>query len=139
MEEDNAQMSVYRLDKNPLHLGLGASAIVQPEFTGEMSWYEGYGMRSGGDGKEGRLVTVHSFTESWDSWEMHPEGDEVVMCLSGKMIVHQEMVDGATASVTINAGEYVVNPPGCWHTADVDGAATALFITAGLGTEHRPR
>jgi hypothetical protein len=29
--------------------------------------------------------------------------------------------------------------PGTWHTADVAGAATAVFITAGLGTQHRPR
>jgi quercetin dioxygenase-like cupin family protein len=132
-------MTKHRLDKNPLHLGLGATAIMQPEFTGEMSWYEGYGMRNGGEGKEGRLVTVHSFTESWTSWEMHPQGDEVVLCLSGAITLHQEMVDANAATLTIGAGEYVINPPGCWHTADIDGAATALFITAGLGTEHRPR
>jgi hypothetical protein len=29
--------------------------------------------------------------------------------------------------------------PGCRDTADVDGAASALFITAGLGTQHKPR
>ena len=29
--------------------------------------------------------------------------------------------------------------PGVWHTADIEGTATALFITAGLGTEHKPR
>jgi hypothetical protein len=33
----------------------------------------------------------------------------------------------------------LANPPGWWHTADVTGSATALFITAGLGTEHRAR
>ena len=132
-------MTVYRLDENPLHLGLGATAIVQPEFTGGMSWYQGYGARHGDDGKEGRLVTLHCFHESWDSWEMHPEGDEVVLCLSGAMTLHQEMRDGTAATATITAGEYAINPPGCWHTADVDGEATALFITAGLGTEHRGR
>ena len=26
-----------------------------------------------------------------------------------------------------------------WHTADIESEASALFITAGLGTEHRPR
>jgi hypothetical protein len=26
-----------------------------------------------------------------------------------------------------------------WHTADVVGTATALFITAGMGTQNRPR
>jgi mannose-6-phosphate isomerase-like protein (cupin superfamily) len=132
-------MTKYRLDTHLLHLGLGATAVVQPEFTGAMDWYEAYGARHGGDGKEGRLVSMHSFNQSWDSWEMHPEGDEVVLCLSGEITLHQEMRDGSTGSVTIGAGEYAINPPGCWHTADVSDEATALFITAGLGTQHRPR
>lgn len=122
----------------PIHLGPGARAIVQPDFTG-MDWYEGYGVRHDADGIEGRLVSMYRFTESWDSWEMHPNGDEVVMCVSGAMTIHQEMADGSTATVTIGAGDYAINPPGCWHTADVTGEATALFITAGLGTVHRPR
>lgn len=60
-------MTVLRLDTNPIHLGLGATAVIQPAFSGEMSWYGGYGLRNGGDGREGRLVTIHSFTESWNS------------------------------------------------------------------------
>lgn len=123
---------------NPLHLGLGATAVVQPEFTG-MEWYEGYVSRNMADGAEGRLVTVSTFRESWPMWEMHPAGDEVVLCLSGVMTLHQEMRDGSKATVTIGAGEYAINPPGCWHTADIEDEAKALFITAGLGTEHRPR
>ena len=132
-------MTVLRLDTNPIHLGLCATAVVQPAFSGEMSWYEGYGIRNGGDGREGRLVTVHSFTENWNSWEMHPEGDEVVFCLSGMLTLHQELAGGMITSVTLGEGEFAINPPGCWHTADIAGVATALFITAGMGTEHRPR
>ena len=124
--------------QNPLHLGLGATAIVQPTFNG-MEWYQGYGERHGNDGAEGRLVSMHSFLESWDSWEMHPLGDEVVLCLSGQMMLHQQHADGMTATVRIGPGEYIINPPGCWHTADVEGEATALFITAGAGTEHKAR
>jgi quercetin dioxygenase-like cupin family protein len=123
----------------PLHLGLGAKAVQQPEFTGDMGWYMAYGERTGGDGAEGRLVSAHRFTESWTSWEMHPLGDEVVICTEGQMTLHQEHADGTKTSVTINTGDYVINPPGTWHTADVEGTATALFITAGMGTEHRPR
>lgn len=123
--------------ENPLHLGLGATAIPQPPFTG-MDWYQGYGVRHDGDGAEGRLVSMYRFTESWDSWEMHPLGDEVVLCLSGQMTLHQEHADGTTDSVTIGPHEYAINPPGTWHTADIEGEATALFITAGMGTEHRP-
>lgn len=132
-------MAVNRLVQHPLHLGLGAKATVLPEFTGDMAWYETCGLAHDHDGKEGRLVSLHSFHESWDSWEMHPEGDEVVLCLSGAMTLHQEMRDGTAATVTITAGEYAINPPGCWHTADIEGEATALFITAGLGTQHRGR
>ena len=132
-------MAALRLDRHPLHLGLGARAVPQPAFTGAMEWYGDYVARHASDGAEGRLVTVHSFSESWDSWEMHPAGDEVVCCLSGAMTLHQELADGSTATVTLGPGEYAVNPPGAWHTADVQGEATALFITAGLGTEHRPR
>jgi mannose-6-phosphate isomerase-like protein (cupin superfamily) len=122
----------------PLHLGLGARASVQPDFTG-MAWYADYSARTAADGAEGRLVTMSRFTERWNSWEMHPAGDEVVVCLSGQMTLHQEMADGSTATVTIGPGDYVINPPGTWHTADIDGEASALFITAGMGTQHRPR
>ena len=128
----------HNLLVNPLHLGLGASAVVQPAFTG-MDWYQGYGRRHDNEGAEGRLVSMHSFTESWDSWEMHPAGDEVVLCTAGRMTLHQEYADGTTATVIIGPGQYVVNPPGCWHTSDVEEEATALFITAGLGTQHRQR
>lgn len=132
-------MAGQRLDTHPLHLGLGATAVPQPEFTGAMEWYEGYVARHAADGAEGRLVTVHSFSESWDSWEMHPLGDEVVCCLTGSMTLHREFADGSSDCVTIGAGEYAINPPGAWHTADVAGETTALFITAGMGTQHRPR
>ena len=43
------------------------------------------------------------------------------------------------AGLALEKGEGVVNSAGVWHTADVAGPATALFITAGLGTELRPR
>ena len=127
------------LSKHPLHLGLGATAEIEPEFTGELSWYEGYGQRHGDDGVEGRLVSLHTFTDSWDVWEMHPLGAEVVVCTGGSINLIQEQAGGATHRVTLGPGQYAVNDPGVWHTADVDGEATALFITAGMGTEHRPR
>ncbi len=131
-------MSGIRLEERPLHLGPGATAVPQPPFTG-LEWYAGYGARHDADGAEGRLVSMHTFDGSWDSWEVHPLGEEVVLCLEGAMTLHQEHADGTTTTVTIAAGEYVINPAGTWHTADIDGSAKALFITAGLGTEHRPR
>ena len=129
---------VFDIRRFPVHLGLGATARPQPEFTGDLDWYQGYGERNGSDGVEGRLVSIHSFSSSWDMWEMHPKGDELVVCLAGRIVIHQE-IDGKVTTATLEANQGIVNPPGAWHTADVEGEATALFITAGLGTEHRPR
>ena len=123
---------------HPLHLGVGATAIPQPEFSG-MGWYEGYGARHNGDGAEGRLVSLYSFGESSTSWEMHPAGEEVVICTAGSITLHQQFENERNETVTLAPGEYAINPPGVWHTADVGGECTCLFITPGLGTEHRPR
>lgn len=128
----------HRLADSFIHLGLGAKAMPQPAFDG-LEWYEGYGQRHGSDGREGRLVSEYVFAENWDSWEMHPAGDEVVICVSGAIVLHQEFPDGRCDTLRIAAGEYAINPPGVWHTADVEGEARAIFITAGEGTQHRPR
>jgi len=131
-----------RLDSNPIHLGLGATAIEQPEFPHDeraMQWYADYAERHAADGEEARIMAMYTFTESWPMWEMHPAGGEVVLCTKGTMTLHQEFPDGSTAEVTIGPGEYVINPPGTWHTADITGEASAVFVTAGMGTQHRPR
>ena len=128
-----------RLSDHPIHLGLGATSQIEPEFTGDMEWYGGYVARHAGDGAEGRLVTIHHFDADWDSWEMHPVGSEVVLCLSGSMTLHQETSEGDHHTVVLDTGEYAINEPGVWHTADVADDASALFITAGEGTQHRPR
>jgi quercetin dioxygenase-like cupin family protein len=129
---------VFRLSEYPAHLGLGARVIVQERFTGAMDWYERYGERTAGDGADGRLVSLHTFSASWDGWEMHPSGDELVVCVRGRITLLQEL-DGRTHALALEAGDAVINPPGVWHTADVAGEATALFVTAGMGTEVRPR
>jgi mannose-6-phosphate isomerase-like protein (cupin superfamily) len=128
----------HSLYTHPIHLGLGGAAIAQPEFTG-MEWYDAYGERHAADGSEGRLVSLYRFDESWSSWEVHPAGEEVVLCQEGAMTLYQEMSDGTKATVKLGPGDYAINPAGAWHTADVDGSALALFITPGEGTANRPR
>lgn len=132
-------MSGTDLPRHPIHLGRGASAEIEPEFTGDLQWYDAYGARHAADGAEGRLVGMHTFTSNWDVWEVHPEGSEIVLCIAGEMTLHQEKPDGTRESVTLGPGQYAINEPGTWHTADVETEATAVFITAGKGTQHRER
>ena len=60
---------------------------------------------------------MHTFSAPWESWEVHPHGDELVVCTDGTISLHQE-IDGEVRTVTIRAGEAVINPSGVWHTAD---------------------
>ena len=128
----------FALRKNPVHLGLGARVVRQELFTGGGDWYERYAERNVGDGVEGRLVSMHTFKEPWDSWEVNPHGEELVVCTEGALTLFQE-IGGEVRTVELQAGDAIINPPGVWHTADVVGTATALFIAAGMGTENRPR
>jgi quercetin dioxygenase-like cupin family protein len=127
------------ISERPIHLGLGATAVVEPAFTGTMDWYMAYAQRHSGDGAEGRVVSMNTYKGAWPMWEMHPRGSEVVLCIAGAITLHQESAAGSRATVELVPGEYAINEPGTWHTADVPDSATVLFITAGLGTQHRPR
>jgi len=132
-------MAVHDIATHPIHLGLGGTASVEPEFTGSMDWYSAYEARHAQDGVEGRIVSMHSFSEPWAMWEMHPHGSEIVLCTSGRITLHQEQSDGTVSRLVIGPGQYAVNQAGIWHTADIEGQVTAVFITAGSGTQHRPR
>lgn len=129
-----------RLDHHPVHLGLGAVARPLDAFDGTPASYQAYERETEGDGREGRLVSMHTFDGPWTGWEVHPSGHEVVVCVAGCIELVQE-IDGVERRVRLEAGEYAINPPGVWHTADVEPAVptTCLFITAGSGTETRPR
>lgn len=122
---------------NPIHLGPEGKAFAEPRMTG-MDWYDEYARRHESDGREGRLVSMSSFSEPWRVWERHPYGSEVVLCTQGKITLIQE-IEGREKKTVLNACEYAINPPGVWHTADVEFESTALFITTGQGTEHRQR
>lgn len=132
-------MAGRNIEEHPVHLGLGATAIPQPGFIGDPAWYMEYAERHKDDGAEGRLVAMHTFSEPWTSWEMHPHGSELVLCIAGHITLIQESDDGRATAIGLGPGEFAINEPAVWHTADVDEEATVLFVTAGMGTQHRPR
>jgi mannose-6-phosphate isomerase-like protein (cupin superfamily) len=128
----------FDLSTTHIHLGLGARAIPLPDFEWSAEYLDGYSRRFADDGDEGRLVTMGPVEATWDSWERHPAGEEVVLLLSGRVDLIQRL-DGGERRVTLEPGQAVINPPGVWHTADVHEPGEALFITPGRGTEHEPR
>ena len=121
-----------------MHLGRGASVLRQTHYTGDMAWYQEYEERSARDGADGRLVMMFTFREPSSTWEAHSAGEELVVCVAGSLVLHQELDDGVRSTI-LKSGEAIVNPPGVWHTIDVEAPATALFITPSSGTEVCPR
>lgn len=83
------------------------------------------------------LVACHRFSENWDSWEIHPHGDEVVMLMSGEVTVVLDLPEGHKRCSLSEAGDYLIVPANVWHTARTQIASSVLFITPGQGTQHK--
>ena len=56
----------------------------------------------------GRMVACIPHATSWDSWEMHPRGDEVVIVLSGRV----RLLCHGCGAIEAGAGEAVLIPAG---------------------------
>jgi mannose-6-phosphate isomerase-like protein (cupin superfamily) len=85
----------------------------------------------------GRLVMMMRYTDDWDSWEMHPAGDEIVYALDGAVDLILDEEDGERV-VPLRARTGCVVPRGVWHRGVVHSPGDVLHITRGEGTRHRP-
>ncbi len=86
---------------------------------------------------EGRLVTASDLTEDMAHWEMHPAGEELLLCHSGRFEVVLEGPEGE-ATVELIGGQAFVVPRGAWHRLRVREPGRVVFVTWGEGTRHRP-
>ncbi|HSO95162.1 MAG TPA: cupin domain-containing protein [Acidimicrobiia bacterium] len=128
----------FDLSRTFVHLGLGVRAVPVPDFEWSPEFLARYERSFADDGDEGRLVSVVRQTATWDTWERHPAGEELVVLLSGRVDLIQDL-DGESRVVELVPGTAIVNPRNVWHTAAVHEPGDALFITPGRGTEHRSR
>lgn len=133
-----AMSDAFDLSKTHVHLGEGATAVPIPDFEWTPEFLEALDARFAEEQEEGRLVCIVPQEDSWDTWERHPAGEELVVLLSGRVDITQE-IDGEHYVVELRPGQAMVNPPGVWHTATVHEPGDGLFVTPGRGTELRPR
>lgn len=121
-----------------VHLGQGAQAHALPDFRWTRDYMMSYLTRFASDGRTGRLVGITPATETWTHWERHTEGDEIVVQLTGRSDVVQE-VAGGYRTLSLEPGRAVINRRGVWHTSDVHEPGQTLFVVSGRRTEYRPR
>ena len=135
--EESGALDAFDLARTFVHLGRGSTATPLSDFAWSPEYLDAYAGAFAADGREGRLVCVIAQDATWDGWERHPAGDEVVVLLSGRVDVVQDL-DGADARRGAATRRGDGQPANVWHTARVHEPGQALFITPGAGTEHRP-
>ena len=124
-------MTSHALETTYLSLD-GRGGVAQHE-GGEIFW-----RRTGQDAEiKGTLVTVGTGEGDWPRWEMHPQGDEILILLEGQLTVILDQ-DAVQRQVEMTPGSTLVVPMGAWHRAVAQKAVRMLFVTYGAGTTHRP-
>jgi quercetin dioxygenase-like cupin family protein len=131
----SGEIGLFSLSSTYVVLGDNGDAIpvaVSDRFFEDLESKEG-------DFKGKRLISHFTFDKDWETWEMHPVGEEFVCLLSGQvdLILEQGGVENTVQLST--PGSYVLVPRGTWHTARVHTLSSMLFITPGEGTQNRSR
>jgi quercetin dioxygenase-like cupin family protein len=128
----------FDLSTTHVHLGRDSTAVAVSDFEWTREFLAGYEAEFAADGSEGRLVMIGASDTSWNFWERHPAGEELVCVIAGRITLVQD-INGSERHIALEPGHAAINPRGVWHTTDVHEPGRVLFVTPGLGTEHRPR
>jgi len=85
---------------------------------------------------EGVTFGVATMTEnSPHGGEMHPDGDEVLYLVSGRIRV--VFLDDPVDDVDVRPGDGLVVPQGMWHRVDIIEASRIVYLTPGPNNEFR--
>ncbi len=68
--------------------------------------------------------------------EMHPDGDEVLYLISGRLKV--VFLDSTEDDVDVLPGDGLVVPKGMWHRVDIIEPSQIVYLTPGPNNEYRP-
>ncbi len=69
--------------------------------------------------------------------EMHPDADELLYLVSGRVRVRLELDEG-DREIGLGSGQALVVPRGVWHRILIEEPGRLVHITPGPGGDHRP-
>jgi len=70
------------------------------------------------------------------SGEMHPDGDEILYLISGRVKV--VFLDDDEEDVDLRPGDGLVVPKGAWHRVDIIEPSQIVYLTPGPNNQFRP-
>ncbi len=86
---------------------------------------------------DGYTFGVASMTEnSPHDGEMHPDGDEVLYLIDGKVRVMLET--DPIQELELNPGDGIIVPRGVWHRVDILEPSQIVYLPPGPNGEYRP-
>jgi len=86
---------------------------------------------------EGITFGVATMSEnSPHNGERHPDGDEVLYLISGRVRV--VFPDSAVDDIDVKPGDGLVVPKGMWHRVDILEPSQIVYLTPGPNNEYRP-
>lgn len=68
--------------------------------------------------------------------EIHPDGDEVLYLISGR--VNVVFLDCDEDDAEVNPGEILIVPKGMWHRVDIIEPSQIVYLTPGPNNRFRP-
>ncbi|MFJ5725992.1 cupin [Streptomyces sp. NPDC093149] len=91
-----------------------------------------------------QIATFHVETNAdvhADHWEMHPEAEEAVCCLTGgiRLYFRPDVPGGTEDMVQLQTGAAVIVPRGRWHRLELDAPSDLMSITLRQGTRLEKR
>jgi mannose-6-phosphate isomerase-like protein (cupin superfamily) len=145
--EGDDMTAATTFDLRKTYVNLDANGAAEKLVVTDTFWTE---LSEGARRLDGYLITVSDIRNDiphWEMpdirndiphWEMHPNGDEVLYLMSGKLDVLIEQAEQQQRVPLRADGPGVVIPAGAWHRTVVIEPGRLMFITWGEGTEHRP-
>ncbi|TJZ49479.1 cupin domain-containing protein [Streptomyces piniterrae] len=76
-----------------------------------------------------------------DHWEVHPDADELVCCLSGgiRLVLRPEQPGEGAEEIRLTSGAAVIVPRGRWHRTALDAPGDILTVTLPRGSRLEKR
>jgi mannose-6-phosphate isomerase-like protein (cupin superfamily) len=85
----------------------------------------------------GTLIAAFDAEGPLGAWEMHPQGEELVLLVAGRARFHLDHGREREAVELRAPGAFVLVPRGTWHRIEALEPSKLLFVTYGAGTQHR--
>ncbi|GAA4299077.1 mannose-6-phosphate isomerase-like protein (cupin superfamily) [Actinomadura luteofluorescens] len=91
-----------------------------------------------------RLTAFHAKTDAdvhADHWEVHPEAEEVVSCLIGKLRLYLRPEEPGLQEevIRLTAGTAAIIPRGRWHRMELDTPSSIMALTLPRGSRLEKR